>query len=615
MIERMRRYTFVLHHADCGAFLAELQGLGMVHLIRSTEEKSEAVVRTGERIAKFAAAVKFLKPYLAAAKTGGGGEVVRNDADGGSGAREAGREPEEVLAGIDRDREERDKLMRRRESLVREIAALEPWGHFRPEDVRRLTEGGVAVEFYTCAGNRFKEEWRENHAVEVIRQEAGMVHFVLFRKIEDIVRIDADPFTFPPQTLAEKERELREVERRLEGIEHSFGEIAACATALFQEEIGRLAGRYAYEDALLQAVPEADDRVRIVRGWIPARLEARLLEHLGRTNVVHIGEDPGEEDRPPVLLRNGWFARQFEPISRMFMLPHYREFDLTPFFAPFFMMFFGFCNADISYGIVLVALGALLKARVKDPAARGMFTLVQIFGAAAALMGWLTGTVLGYDLKAVAGIGELVLLRSPEQLFNIALLLGAIQILFGVAIRTAKLIRQKGLPHGVSSFGAFLLLLGLAVVGSSLLGVETGTLGALAKYPMMAGLALVLLFNAPGKSVLINIGKGLWGLYNLVTGFFGDILSYIRLFALGVSSTILGIVVNAMGRDLGAVPYVGWLLFLVFMIFGHALNLALGSLGGFVHPMRLTFVEFYKNAGFDGPGLEYRPFGKLRSVK
>ncbi len=603
MIERMRRYTFVLHHADCGAFLAELQGLGMVHLIRSTEEKSEALVRTGESVAKYAAAVKFLKPYLADGKAGGSRE------------REAGRDPAEVLAGIDRAREEREMLGRRREALVREIAGLEPWGHFRPEDVRRLAEGGVAVEFYTCPANRFKEEWRASYAVEVIRQEAGLVHFVLFRKTEDTVWIDADPFTFPPQTLAEKESELREVERRLEGIERHFGGIAAGAAALFQEEIGRLAGRYAYEDALLQAVPEADDRVRIVRGWIPVRLEDRLLERLGRTNVVHLGEDPDEGDKPPVLLRNGWFARQFEPISRMFMLPHYRELDLTPFFAPFFMMFFGFCNADISYGVVLVALGTLLRARVKDPAARGMFTLVQIFGAAAVVMGWLTGTVLGYDLKAVAGIGELVLLRSPEQLFNVALLLGAIQILLGVVVRAVKLMRQKGLLHGVSSCGAFLLLLGLAVVGSSLLGVETGALGALAKYPMMAGLALILLFNAPGKSLPANIGMGLWALYNLVTGFFGDILSYIRLFALGVSSTILGIVVNAMGRDLAAVPYVGWLLFLVFMIFGHALNLALGSLGGFVHPMRLTFVEFYKNAGFDGPGLEYRPFGKLHSVK
>jgi V/A-type H+/Na+-transporting ATPase subunit I len=610
MIERMRRYTFVLHRLDYRGFLAELQDLGMVHLIRSTETKTEALAATSGRIARFAAAAKLLKPYLAAEKSAGTAEQGR-----GAAAPAAGRDPAEVLAGIDRALEERDKLGRRREALVREIAALEPWGHFRPEDIRRLAEAGVAVDLYVCPRNRFKEEWAANAAVEIVRQEGGTVHFAVFRKVEDTVGIDADPFPVPPQTLAEKERELGEVDRRLGEIEDALRREALEGVEVFQAEIGRLAVEYAYEDALLQGVPEADDEVMIVRGWIPARLEGRLLDHLERTGVVHIAEDGAEGDRPPVLLRNGWFARQFEPISRMFMLPHYHEFDLTPFFAPFFMLFFGFCNADISYGVALIALGALLKSRMKKPSTRGALTLVQIFGAAAIVMGWLTGTVLGYDLKAVGGVGELVLLRSPEQLFNVALLLGAIQILLGVAVRTVKLMRQKGFLHGVSSCGAFLLLSGLAVMGSSMLGVETGRWGELVKYPVMAGLAMILLFNSPGKNILVNIGAGLWALYNLVTGFFGDILSYIRLFALGVSSTILGIVVNAMAKDLAAVPYAGWLLFLVFMIFGHSLNLALGALGGFVHPMRLTFVEFYKNAGFDGPGLEYRPFGKLQSVK
>lgn len=601
MIERMRRYTFILHHLDCRDFLKELQDLGMVHLIRSTETQTETLVQSGERIARYAAAVKFLKKYQAG--------------DTGPGAAKDARDPAEALAAIERAQDEKDKLLRRRDTLGREISALEPWGHFRIEDLQRLRRGGVAVDFYTCPENRFKQEWLESHAVEIIRQEAGLVHFVLFRKIEDTVWIDADPFAFPERTMAEKEGELRDVERRLEEIERFFRGNAAGAASLFEAEIQRLAGRYAYEDALLQAVPEADDQVRIVRGWIPARLEGRLLDHLGRKSVVHISEDPGEGDRPPVLLRNGWFARHFEPISRMFMLPHYHEFDLTPFFAPFFMLFFGFCNADISYGIVLIALGALLKARIKNPSMRGIFTLVQIFGVSAMVMGWLTGVVLGYDLQAVEGIAKLVLFSSPEQLFNIALLLGAIQILLGAAIRAVKQMRQKGLLHGVSSWGAFLLLLGLAVFGSSLLDVETGRAGDLVKYPIMTGLAMILLFNSPGKNILINIGKGLWALYNMVIGFFGDILSYIRLFALGVSSTILGIVVNSMARELAAVPYAGWLFFLVFMILGHSLNLALGALGGFVHPMRLTFVEFYKNAGFDGPGLEYRPFGKLQSVK
>ena len=603
MIERMRRYTFVLHRLDYASFLAELQALGMVHLIRSTETKTEALTQNSEKVGRYAAAVKFLKPYLAGEPGAGTGEELK------------GRDPATALAGIDRAREEKDKLVRRREALAREIADLEPWGHFRPEDVRRLAEGGVAVDLYTCPRNRFKEEWREGHAVEIIREQAGMIHFAVFRKEEETVWIDADPFPLPKRTLAEKERELEEVDERLAGIETSFREGAEAAAGMFQTEIGRLAAEYAYEDALLQGVPEAGDEVVIVRGWIPARLEGRLLDRLGSRGVLHIAEDPAEEDRPPVLLRNSRFSRLFEPISKMFMLPYYREFDLTPFFAPFFMLFFGFCNADLSYGIVLIGLGALLKAKAKNEAARSMFTLVQVFGVASIVMGWLTGTVLGYDLKAAGEIGRLVLIRSTDQIFNFALLLGAVQILFGVAIKAVKLMRQKGVLHGVSAWGAFLFLLGVSVVGSTQLGARPGRLAEYAKYAIVAGLAMIFLFNSPRKNILVNLGMGVWTLYNLVTGFFGDILSYIRLFALGVSSTILGIVVNAMAQQLAAVPVVGWLLFLVLMVLGHGLNLALGALGGFVHPMRLTFVEFYKNAGFEGPGVEYRPFGELGSVK
>ena len=119
-----------------------------------------------------------------------------------------------------------------------------------------------------------------------------------------------------------------------------------------------------------------------------------------------------------------------------------------------------------------------------------------------------------------------------------------------------------------------------------------------------------MFFNQPGKNILINIGGGLWALYNIITGFFGDILSYIRLFALGVSSAILGFVINSIGGQMLSIPAVGPLVFFVFMIFGHSVNIALGGLSGFVHPLRLTFIEFFNNADFNGPGIAYKPLSK-----
>jgi len=119
-------------------------------------------------------------------------------------------------------------------------------------------------------------------------------------------------------------------------------------------------------------------------------------------------------------------------------------------------------------------------------------------------------------------------------------------------------------------------------------------------------------FNNPKGNIFMNIGAGLWDSYNMITGFAGDLLSYIRLFALGLSSAILGLVFNQLAMNLSPdVPVVGQLVFVIILLFGHGLNIFMATLGALVHPMRLTFVEFYKNAGFIGGGKEYKPFRKI----
>jgi V/A-type H+-transporting ATPase subunit I len=202
------------------------------------------------------------------------------------------------------------------------------------------------------------------------------------------------------------------------------------------------------------------------------------------------------------------------------------------------------------------------------------------------------------------------LIKNTNQIFNFALLLGVIQILWGIIINSMKQMRQSGIKGGIATLGTFLFILSLSITGSTMMGANPGKILNYTKYVTYVSLFMIFFFNSPGKNIFINVASGLWLMYNLVTGFFGDLLSYIRLFALGVSGAILGIVVNSMAKQFSAIPVIGPVIFLFFMIAGHGLNIALSSLGAFVHPLRLTFVEFYKNAGFNGPGLEYKPFGK-----
>ncbi len=191
-------------------------------------------------------------------------------------------------------------------------------------------------------------------------------------------------------------------------------------------------------------------------------------------------------------------------------------------------------------------------------------------------------------------------------MFYLSLIIGCVQILFGMVLKAVNLTIQLGFKYAVSTIGWILLLVGVAV------GVLTGSMGALWFMVLMivAG-CMVLLYNSPGKNIFLNIGLGLWDAYNMVTGLLGDVLSYVRLFALGLSGGILASVFNSLAVGMSPdIPVVGFLVTALIFVIGHGLNIFMNILGSMVHPMRLTFVEFFKNSGYEGGGQAYKPFKK-----
>lgn len=593
MIEKMRKYSFVLYHQDYEDFLRELQKLGVVHLIKNTDAKTDTLIKNLELIEDYAESVKFLKK-------------LKSEADKSTTTLSA----KMLFNKISEARSERDQLMRSLDILNKNIRDLTPWGHFDYDLERKIEAKGVIVDFHTCLKNHFKPQWKEDYALEVINEVNGIIYFVVFYTGKPPI-LDADTFSFHHHTLQELETQLSETEARIKDIDSYLENTAPMGIELFETEIQNLSQTCDYESATMQGSSEAEDHIKVLGGWIPKRLEPGLKTFLEEHGVINFSSDATAEENPPVSLTNNWFSRLFEPISKMYMLPYYNEFDLTPFFAPFFMLFFGFCNADMVYGVVFVLLGLFLRRKSKNPAMKSMMLLVVIFGISSIIMGWVMGSALGFDLKNTA-LNESIIIRNNGQIFNFALLLGAIQILFGVLVNAIKQARQSGMKYILAPLGTFLFLLSLTVLGAGLLKADISELQPYVKYPMWTGLALLFLFNSPKKNLLVNILSGIWLLYNVVTGFFGDILSYIRLFALGVSSAILGFVINSIGQQMLGIKILGPVIFFVFMVLGHTLNIALGALSGFVHPLRLTFVEFFKNAGFAGPGLEYKPFGNKK---
>lgn len=203
------------------------------------------------------------------------------------------------------------------------------------------------------------------------------------------------------------------------------------------------------------------------------------------------------------------------------------------------------------------------------------------------------------------------MLLDPNQMFNLSLVFGVIQILLGWFIKAANQIKQEGFHAAVSTIGWILLAIGggLLYLLRQNAAIDQQSFQSLLYVILgISGVAIFIL-NDIRKNPLINVGTGIWDTYNMVTGVLGDILSYIRLFALGISSAILGFVFNDLAVNMsGNIPVVSHLIFIIILLFGHSINIFMSGLGAFVHPLRLTFVEFYSNnAGFTGGGKKYKP--------
>jgi len=246
-----------------------------------------------------------------------------------------------------------------------------------------------------------------------------------------------------------------------------------------------------------------------------------------------------------------------------------------------------------------------------------MMTLAAILGGATVVCGIIGGTLFGIDLSIVEWSWISLYQQyfvDDNQLFYVALALGGIQIVFAMFVKAFGAIRRYGFMHSLETWGWLILILG----GGGLLvtyGNEMFKLAPFVSYAVFGVAAVfILILNTPGRNPLINFGAGLWNTYNMITGLMGDLLSYIRLFALGICGGVMGFVFNVLAMELsGNIPVISQLVMLLILLIGHSLNIFMSALGAFVHPMRLTFVEFYKNAGFEGGGKKYKPLSLIEN--
>ncbi len=370
-------------------------------------------------------------------------------------------------------------------------------------------------------------------------------------------------------------------------------------------------------------------RLGVVRGYLPARkLERFSAEvHTGFAGEL-IAERPQPGEPVPVKITLHRFFRPIRLLVDMFGVPDYFSIDPTPFLTLTFLAFFGICFSDAIYGLMLITVALLLRRKFRNQEGlRAFFTLFLYAGVSTMIFGALTGSWLG-DLSDPKYLGENNLLWRIKEFFPyfdplanpmtalvVAIGIGIANQFYGILMLIWRNLRRKDIKGALFDGVLWYFYLGgLVILVSGMFTTIPATLSRIAKYLLAAGaLGLVLTQGRDQPTISGKITQGIISLYGIMgsygaTSFIGDALSYSRLLALGLTTTIIGMAFNIIGKILSSMPYIGILLFIAVAAFGHIFNFFMSIIGSFVHPTRLILLEFFSRF-YEAGGIRFQPFG------
>lgn len=340
----------------------------------------------------------------------------------------------------------------------------------------------------------------------------------------------------------------------------------------------------------------------IIHGWVPEKQTEALtsaIEQITDKFWIHF-ENPDNDEEFPVLLDNPVLVRPLEMITEQYSLPNSRAIDPNLIMTPFFVVFFGMMVSDAGYGIILAVITTIALIVLKpEGGMKKMMGLLCLGGISTFVWGAIFGGWFGVSLKPL----WFNPLDNPLQMLIFCLILGVFQLYVGMGLQAFKNIRAGNYLDAIFDQGLwYLLLTGLimmALPGFAVIGKYMSIVGAV---------GLVATQGRTKQGILNKLISGVLSLYN-VTGFLGDVLSYSRLFALGLATGVIGTVVNSMATMLSG-SIIGNIFMVFFLILGHTFNIAINVLGAYVHSSRLQYVEFFGKF-FEGDGKPFVPFRKL----
>lgn len=612
MITQMKKYVFLVYHREYDAFLDVLQQQGVLH-VQVRQDGAVGENTDLSRMMEQADKLTSLRNQLESLWDEKQPMLKANESDA-----------QWLIDAYDAILQQHQVLKTKQQHVQQQINQVAPWGLIDWDTIENLEKSGYAVAFYSAA-HVPEEQIKEYNLFEVAKVGANTL-YVAFNPQGNYLHVSAEAIDLPRVSLDELNNEYDTLETEIQQVEQMKQIFAAEHLAEVNHALAHLQDDIRFENVKLNSVPEANQHLYVLEGFCPVENSEALDAVLNEQGVWYESRMATLNDNAPVKLKNNPIVKMYEAITRMYGLPSATDTDPTVFLSIFFTLFFAICIADAGYGILLTLLSL---ADIKSGGKIGKvlfginFKLVLVLGIACIFVGTVFGTFCGVDLSAQSFVPEwlkscMIVGKFPGTNYDkqmvLSLLIGVVHISLAMTVKAINTTCIQGFKNCLSTWGWW-----LAIVGSSVTGA-LAWMGVIPSANLMPVLGVIggisaigiYLLNDLHRNPIINILAGLYDTYNMASGLMGDILSYIRLYALGLAGGMLGATFNNLAMMTvdndplhGGFALIG---FVLIIVVGHILNIAMSCLSAFVHPLRLSFVEYFKNAGYEGKGIAYNPF-------
>lgn len=599
MIIPMKKAAVICLAAEKTLAVESLRELGVLHVIHEKAPENDELKRAEEKLVGAQRALEVLHEQKQSTK-----QMMAAFARIVSSGFESIRSPDDLVDRVTAQINRNHELDVRIESLAHELEQIEPLGPFDPASVRSLASRGVTIQFYHAAKGEHPTPPENALRVNLSETKRG-AYFALIAR--GPIEWDRTPISLPKLSLSSVRAELDKVRAEREAGERRLQELSIYHDVVVRHVIHQEDNLHFAES---QSAMSTSGRLAYLRGFCPADRVEALEQTAAREKWGLLIEDPAEDEQVPTLIRNPKWSRSIKAVFDMLgLMPGYKEVDISAVFLLFFSVFFAMLVGDAGYGLIFLGFTILARRKFED-APEAPFTLLKILSICTIVWGVATGTYFGMsDPPAALTKLKVGFLTQESNLINLCFLLGAIQLTIAHVWNVS---RMWGSLLALDQIGRILLTWTMYFAARAMImGVP---FPSWVFWIFGAGLVLVILFMTPVRQLKSEWYNHVMLPLNIISNFV-DVVSYVRLFAVGYAGYAIASNFNEMALGGGVHGVLASFGAALILFLGHALNIVLSCMGVLVHGVRLNALEFSGHLGMQWSGFAYQPFARLDQLQ